>query len=145
MTTTDPTPAEARAVGITGDRWPYGAHVDTRARRPLVDWATAGNLRYSENARCLHWIARGRCIDGLCAEGHGSRHWLDHVTGWTRDGKPAVLLAQPYGLGTDDIADLATVAEQWHLDVRIDGTGWYGYGTTFVELWAQQRSRLAKD
>ena len=62
----------------------------------------------------------------------GPRHRLDP------DGAPAVLVAQPYGLAAEDVVDLANVAEQRQLDLRIDGTGWYGFGTTFVELWAQR-------
>ena len=136
-----PTAVEARAVGIVADRWPYGPNANPETRRPLVEWAKAGGLRYSPHGRCLHWISRGRCAVSQCNDGPHRRHWMDHVTGWTRDGAPAVLVAQPYGLTVDDLRDLADVDERWQLDVRVDGTGWYGFGTTFVELWAQPRSR----
>ena len=125
-----PTVQEARAVGIIGDRWPYGPNISHEARRALVDWAVPRRLRLSPRGRRLHWIVRGRCAVSFCWQDANRHPWMDHVTGWTRDGKPAVLVAQPYGLFTRCVADLAAVTEQWQLDIRVGGTGWYGYGTT---------------
>lgn len=76
----------------------------------MLDWADSCRLRYCAAGRCLHWIARGRCGVGLCREDRSAHRWMDHLTGWTRDGAPAVLIAQPYDLSTADITDLATVA-----------------------------------
>jgi hypothetical protein len=63
---------------------PYGAK-DT----PMLEWASDRGLRYSPNGHCLHWISTGRCTHGECC--FGSRQWMDHVTGWTKAGKPALL------------------------------------------------------
>lgn len=127
-----PTTAEARAVGITGSRgWPYGPNIDHQARRELVDWATQHRLRYSRTGRCLDWLRTGRCPRDHI---HSRGGWADHVTGWTRDGQPAVLVAQPYGISGDSLTDLAEL-DRSGLDVRINGTGWYGHGTTFITIW----------
>jgi hypothetical protein len=45
-----------------------------------------------------------------------------------------MLVSQPYGLSGTDLADLVRVGEQWGLDVRVDGTRWYGHGSTYMEL-----------
>lgn len=135
--TVDPTPAEASSVGITDDRWPYGPNINPQARRALVDWATAHRLRYSPRGRCLHWITTGRCAVQACDRNRARRQWMDHVTGWTRAGRPAVLVAQPYAITGASIDALAEIDRTDGLDVVISGTGWYGHGTTFVGIWAQ--------
>jgi hypothetical protein len=90
-------------------------------------------LRYNPHTACLDWLRTGRCPHH-CACPIGG--WLDHVTAWTRDKKPAVLVAQPYGLTGDRLAELAEIDRADNgLEVHIDGTGWYGHRTTFVGIW----------
>lgn len=126
----------ARSVGVCSDNdWPYGPNTDYDARADLVSWAEAQKVRYSPRAGCLHWISTGRCNVQLCMEDRNSYNFMDHVTGWTRAGKPAVLVCQPYGLHGDDIRQLTELSTAWPVEVQIDGTGWYGHGTTFVQLW----------
>lgn len=134
--------------GTTGGAWPYGPNISLPSRAALLDWAEPLGLRYSPRARCLHWIARGRCAVQECCAGRWHHRWMDHASGWTRDGRPAVLAAQPYGVTSDD---LARVAADLSLDVRVghrpldvatpamtnadpQRTGWYGHGTTFIEI-----------
>ncbi len=120
----------ASEVGIrTSADWPYGADTPTE-RRLLVEWATHRGLRLSMKGHNLAWLF-GKKTYGY-EEGH---HWLDHVTCWNRDGKPAVLVAQPYGLSGSSIRQLAQLDEHPELCVAVDGTGWYGHRTTFVEVW----------
>lgn len=138
LTNTDPSSAAARAVGIVNGEWPYGPNIDPQARRELVHWATLHGLRYSPRGRCLHWIIRGRCAIQLCTADRNQYDFMDHVTGWTRDGKPAVLICQPYGLHVDDIRQLADLHQEHGLKIRIDGTGWYGHGSTFLQLWRRE-------
>jgi len=110
--------------------WPYGPNVSIPSRRALLDWAEGNRLRLAGGS-CLHWLRKGQCSSCV-----GNREfWLDHVTGWARNGKPAVLIAQPYGVSEQSIADLAQLAVDPALMVRIDGTGWYGVGTTFIQVW----------
>jgi len=54
---------------------PYGAN------KKMDEWAKLNGLRYSPNAHCLHWIARGPCGVALCDDGHDSGQWMDHVFG----------------------------------------------------------------
>lgn len=58
--------------------------------------------------------------------------WMDHVSGWTKDGKPALLLAQPYSLF--NIESLLKATSEFNLDVSVNGDGWYGHGTIAIEL-----------
>lgn len=123
-----------RAKPRLGPRlWPYGPNVDIPARRALLAWAEAHDLRLSQRGDCLVWLRKGRC-GGSCT-GHRREYWQDHVTGWIRNGKPAVLVAQPYGLFDSSIVHLGELAADPALYVRIDGTGWYGHHTTMIEVW----------
>jgi hypothetical protein len=134
--------ARARAIGIVGDNWPYGANLghnesseaDHGVRCAVVDWAEARKLRHSRAGRCLHWIATGRCAEDWCKANATKHRWMDHVSGWTRDGKPAVLVCQPYGVHDESLRDILRVADEYQLEAHIDGTGWYGHGTTFIAL-----------
>lgn len=128
-----PTAAEARAIGITSAQlWPYGPNHDHQARRALVNWATRESLCYSPTGQCLDWLRYGDCRAG---HDHTRPPWMDHLTGWTRNGKPAMLVSQPYGLTRDCLAELADL-DRSDLPVSIDGTGWYGHGTLFITVTA---------
>jgi hypothetical protein len=106
---------------------PYGA------TDKLTEWATARGLRYSPNAHCLHWISKSQCSVGLCVDGHMSRQWMDHVSGWTKAGE-RILLCQPYVL--NDLASLVAACEKFNLVAMVHGDGWYGHGTIAIELRA---------
>ncbi len=112
--------------------WPYGAH-DEVTRERLLRWARSRGLQFAPRGGCLHWIVARRCF-GWCHDGHRSRMWMDHVTGWTRNGKPAILLCQPYALSELELESVAEVADAWNLSVKLDGCGWYGHGTVAIEL-----------
>jgi hypothetical protein len=64
---------------------------------------------------------------------------MDHTTGWTRGGKPAAMIFQPYHLTDEGRAQLDSLAATHGLDIHIGDTGWYGHGTIFIELWKQAR------
>lgn len=141
----EPSRAEARAVGL-GAEWPYMPR-EVRARRQLVDWAAGHRLRYSRRGQCVAWLRRGQCpgvgrgrahLPGS-DELHAGGGWRDHVSGWTRGGKPAVLIAAPYGLTVEARGELDELAATSDLRVEIEpGGGWYGLGTTFVGIWRQE-------
>lgn len=115
--------------------WPYGPNIDVAARGRLLDWAERHRLRLSNRGDgCLHWLVTGRCTEPECSPRAAA--WMDHVTAWTRDGEPAVLVAQPYVLEDDDKADLVGLAGEPSIRVEAEQTGsWYGHGTWFVGLW----------
>jgi hypothetical protein len=104
---------------------PYGAN------DKLAKWATERGWRYSPHAHCLHWISRGRCGVGICLDGHLSRRWMDHISGWTK-GDERMLLCQPYELY--DFVSLIDACEKFNLAATVHGNGWYGYGTIAIEL-----------
>lgn len=122
------------AIGISRGAWPYGPNIDIPSRQAMVEWAEHERLRYSPNGRCLHWIARGRCAVRFCTADANRHPWMDHVTGWTRDGKPAVLVCQPYPIF--DVIDVANAGDAHGLQVRIADGGWYGSGAAWVALWS---------
>lgn len=114
---------------------PYGAN------ERMEKWATLNGYRFSPSARCLHWISKGRCGVGLCRDGHGSRQWMDHVSGWTKDGE-RMLLSQPYWLS--EITSLLKACIEFNLEVSIHGNGWYGHGTIAIEFRKKPDDRELK-
>ncbi|MBO0822430.1 MAG: hypothetical protein J2P27_01065 [Actinobacteria bacterium] len=132
-----------KKIGIKDDCWPYGPNIHIDARAELVNWAEAGQLRHPQGRRCLHWLAKGRCSVSVCGEHRGRHRWMNHASCWTDAGKSRLLVCQPYGVTTDDLADITAVAERHGFNVQIGGTGWYGHGTTYVEL--QRRAPAGDD
>jgi hypothetical protein len=103
----------------------------------LLEWAERYDLRLARGRQRHYRLLRF----GMCC--HGSpvcgvcRPWLDHVSYWNRRGKTALVLAQPYHLSATGPADLARLAQQPELHVALPGTGWYGSGTTAIEIWSR--------
>jgi hypothetical protein len=126
----------ARKIALDIVHWPYGANAGSdvvKTRLALLDWAEARKVKLSRADPCLRWIKTGKSYyDG----GHLYHPWMDHLTAWTRNGKPAILLAQPYHLCPDDLRHLASL-EASGLDISIHGRGWYGYGTVCIEITAE--------
>lgn len=145
--------ARARELGIYD--WPYG--VGSRAEQAqMLEWAEGYHLRYTEtDLQCPHWLIRGRSSGiagryskrgsyvyddmhhGECREKYG----LDHVTCWTHNRQPAVIVSQPYNLDENDLQELGALANE-DLRVYVHGHGWYGHGTVCVEIWAVDRQKL---
>lgn len=123
-----------RIVGSHG--WPYGAANDARVQQRMVDWAEGRKLKLS-GSHCheLHWLRAGHCSPPCSGITERLGGWADHVTRWTRNGKPAVLLAQPYSLDDDDLVVLGGLTSADDITIIVHATGWYGYGTTTVEVW----------
>jgi hypothetical protein len=131
--------SDVKDVIPNGD-WPYGAtrpKEDKETRRRLIEWARRNEVKYSDNGRCLHWLTKGRC--GSCVSEHA---WMDHVTGWTRNGKPTFLLCQPYELYPHDLKNIIEEAERFGVNVRIHGGGWYGFGTVAIVFSLKKQSTV---
>ncbi len=119
--------------------WPYGPNIDVNARGRMLDWAEGQGLRLARPDHvCVPWITDGRCYRRRCeryraAQGRG--WWLDHVSAWSRGGRPALLLAQPYQLAPEDITGLELLDADPEMTVVLGASGWYGHGTYSVEVW----------
>jgi hypothetical protein len=114
----------------------------------MLDFAEYYGLKFADiYQRCPHWLIAGRSSDivGRYAKdgsprdslGCGNKYGFDHVTCWTREGMPAVIVSQPYSLTMEDLQMLSELAQE-DLDVFINGKGWYGHGTICVEIWAMR-------
>ena len=111
---------------------PYGANEAT------TKWAKVTGSRYAPRGRCLHWVAGVKCPNpvGLCDYAHRRYDWMDHVTGWTQDGK-RVLLSQPYGI--TEFSSLAKACKELGLKAFLHGRGWYGHGSVCIEFSALEK------
>ena len=128
--------ADARAAGITRDNWPYGPNIDLSSRVRMVAWAKERGLKAARLSAplCLKWLEKGTCRGCGTRSGHDEFR-IDHVSGWTLDGTPAVIVNHPYDLGDDDIKRLAAVSDNPALSVSSPGSGWYGAWTIQVDVW----------
>jgi hypothetical protein len=151
-------------------RWPYGMSsphpgekrkdpkkyeqrlLEQRAKQEaMVSWAEQHGLRYSEAGCCPYWLqgkVSRRCrpygpsADKCTRYGTGAdKDWLDHVVGWLKDGRPAVLTSAPYCL--ERITEAPQRFKFWQqedsrLRVAI-GPGWYGFDTSQVIVWRADR------
>jgi hypothetical protein len=129
---------DRRAKPILGAHgWPYGANIDIQSRRSLVEWAGYHALKLSgTQCTALHWVLKGQCSGPPeCGDVRQLGRWMDHFTYWSHLGKPALLLAQPYGIGSEGLLSLARVAAREELTVRIRAGHWYGHGTVGIEIW----------
>lgn len=135
-----PLAARARAVGIEDGQWPNDTlYNNSKAQLDMVQWAEAHNV-YQFNyppVVCLCWLTRGPLDVYHTCDNHREVYgtWCDHLSGWMRGGKPAVLVCQPYGIYPDELSEIMGLAQRYGFGVHIDGTGWYGHGTTLIELW----------
>lgn len=138
----------ARKLGI--EEWPYGVDSPT-AKQKMLEWAERHELTYADGGRrCPHWLVRNDSRDVASRYSkRGSflyddadhsecsrKYHLDHVTLWLHNGKPEVLISQPYNLEGYHLGHLSALEEELGLRVSVSGEGWYGYGTVFVEIWA---------
>lgn len=135
----------AAVVGLTRTRWawddvyayPYGpnVHLDMRAR--MLDWARDNGLQLVDrHHRCVAWVRTGGCRSITCRTSLASA-WLDHVTCWSRNGAPAVLVAQPYHLSGQSVEELAGLDADPQLRVEVSRDSWYGLGTWMVGVWRE--------
>ncbi|MDX3232540.1 hypothetical protein [Streptomyces sp. ME19-01-6] len=111
------------------------------AQRVVTEWAERFGLKQSEAGCCPVWLQRSvsrRCVPERCTHYGNSdpdRRWLDHLTSWTKAGKPAVLTSAPYQVSKDDEARLAWWTQEDSRLCLARGTGWYGFDTTQIVMW----------
>lgn len=151
-------------------RWPYGMGPEVRSvlypesaeafaerveqhkakQEAMVSWAERYGLKYAPHVCCPPWLqgnANRRCRPyregSNCTRyvnGGPDRGWLDHVVGWLKDGKPAVLTSAPYTL--EILKPPARLAFWTVTDERLKvtaGDGWYSPATTQLILWRADR------
>jgi hypothetical protein len=143
----DPLIKRRQAVGM--EQWPYGIREGPQQEK-MLEWAERNHLRFSDTNRiCVHWLLAGRAnyiarrytktgseiSDSIHYSSCHHSYGFDHVTCWTRDGKPAVLVSQPYHISDENMKMLKAL-EHDGLTVQIHKDGWYGSQTLCVEIWA---------
>ncbi len=104
------------------------AYLTVRAPRSLEEWKDRGPYEESKTHACLYLLAGQECPNGpqdyreltpaLCLPPHAD---LDRTTMWDKDGKPSVIVTQPYSISdfsTEEIGGLCRglrlQAEAWN-------------------------------
>ena len=146
-----------RAVKVFGIsngfvQWPYGLADNVKGhdgvsqtvkQHIVVEWAERNGLKASHgNVCCPLWLlretSRGCSSDQCMSKRH--RAWLDHRTGWLKDGKPTVLTSAPYADRFEH--EEGKILELLHDEPKlglVHPLGWYGHGTVQVVLWNRDR------
>lgn len=148
-----------RSEWHTDYAWPLGPFNNLVGREQLIRWALKNKLTLSKRMTvCFHVLLFGRCSSSECVC-YGDRYgipslneaggydldpsWMDHVTLWERDGKPVVLVNQPY-------LDMATARRFLQLDrdssplcVEVRKEGWYRLGSCFIAVWRDPSAKLS--
>ena len=61
----------------------------------------------------------------------------DHLSMWLRDGKPAVLVSQPYQASGKDLHALLSLCAEHDVYCMVSSHSWYyPSATLFIEMWA---------
>lgn len=125
------TDLDQRAKKILRHGWPYGPNVSIQSRIDLIAWAEPLGVKLSAS-RCegLHWLRKGVCQHSMC----DGFPWMDHTTRWNLDGKPALVLTQPYNSAERQRELMGDLLEDNELHVEIK-PGWYGHGTIGAFVW----------
>jgi hypothetical protein len=101
-------------------------------------------LRESKGHACLNWLIDGRCKRGartgvrICdlppRQDHLSR-WIDKKSG------ERILISQPYGIWTEDLAETMKICEVHGVKVLIDArtSWWYPGHTISIEYRMKER------
>lgn len=124
-------------------QWPGGVIAES-AREALVAWAEHHDVQASGSKHpCLHWLAVDRCPELI--RNHHLRgisvpcptlDMFDHQLAWIRNGRPLVITAANYSPVVELHDRIGPHAEGLGLRVDCEQPGWYGHGTTHIEVWA---------
>ncbi|WP_431897900.1 hypothetical protein [Nonomuraea sp. bgisy101] len=127
---------DAQLVGMKRDTWPYGPNIDLRSRVAMVAWAKRHGLRPARSTAplCLTWLEKGRCNGCDAPRGH-TAFYLDHMSGWAKDGVPAVIVNHPYHVSGSTVQWLSEAEARPGLHVSVPGRSWYSSATVQVEVW----------
>jgi hypothetical protein len=95
-------------------------------------------------------LTRSKSNDWRRLIGKRSHNWSqmilpgdDHVTMWSRDGKPFCYVSQPYSLDDAEVAEMIAVAAQYGLDFYIlTHPSWHYPGACLTVLWLAKGSKL---
>lgn len=135
----EPTPQYLEAVRILADLDTYDrAFGEVRAVRILERLRRLG-YRQSRGTPCAHRLVGAKsCRVGDCLPPDA-----DHISLWSRDGKPAMLISQPYGLYTDALEGTIAFAEERGLSVLIDaGLSWHYPSVTLAVVLTRKESTI---
>lgn len=100
-------------------------------------WAERRGLRESKRP-CIQRLIGNRCDYTDCRP---SGYGLDHTVLFNLNGKPAVLVSEPYQLEDDDFMTLAGFCKQHNLTVLMTTKPWHDPACLHIEIWRPEAYR----
>jgi hypothetical protein len=123
--------------------WAEASHEQAR-----TDFLRYHHLTETRGYSCLYRLTGGRCPHGTwkhCMDTTRPHHLPggDHISLWSREGKPVLYVSQPYRFDRRDVEILEDLRVRfgWVWSVST-GPAWHYPGQVFfVEVWASPQAR----
>jgi formate-dependent nitrite reductase cytochrome c552 subunit len=128
---------------LAKDNNPGGVFAEACSERMQRAWEKMHRIREAGGHPCFSRLVGKRCGDTVMKSKVGDNRppcrppCADHLSMWIRDGKPAVLVSQPYQAYGKDLSDLMSLCVRFDVRCVISSSSWYyPSGTLLIEMWA---------
>ena len=112
----------------------YDVKIPEQKRRDnlMKSWAKEHGLKRSPTDNGLRYLRRD--IE------YGVFPARDHVSYWSKDGKPYCIVSQPYHIYSEDIEMIAHLCGKYDLDCEIDAyPAWHYPGAVVHMTWTKKK------
>ena len=140
---------EAAVKALAGIPNPHLAFAEAVSDIRLCEWVKAQGVTRAKGHICLAKLAGRKCpnerwsppwedTDHRCLP-KGS----DHTSMWSRNGKPFLIVTQPYGLNSECLESMLASAKELGLKLWINGRpSWHFPGATLSVIFCRQGVRI---
>jgi hypothetical protein len=118
-----------KAEGIDAAQSAYATAVSDSIRK---NWAKCNQatLDGGKGHWCVRMLLGETCRRQIC--GPDEIPALSHGSFWRRDGKPPLLVSQPYGLDLEDLRELVEVSDRYAFDVHVTAHSFWNAGNSML-------------
>lgn len=124
--------------GVDAAQYAYATATSDPIRKWWAKWKKA-TLDRGTGHLCMRTILGGTCRRTSC--GLTEIVALDHQSLWQRDGKPPLLVCQPYALRLDQMRELVKLANHYDLDVCVTAHSFWNAGDSILIEIERRHSR----
>jgi hypothetical protein len=104
--------------------------------RLLANWMKTEHVKQARGRICVHRLTGKKCTQSLDCTPPGT----DHATLWSKNGKPAILVSQPYSFGMEMSEMVNEYCKGHGLTYRIvaDSSFYYPAVTLLIAFWLKE-------